>query len=164
MLYEPSSSSCFLIYCCLLLFCFCIAPDDFVILAYVKHLLPLIQLTTSKVESYSGSSSSSSSSSRQIKRDLAVCETESPTTFASDYATRIAGIVDDIDNKEKLLVLLRNAKQAISPYDYDCKIFSFSSSVLVFVLIFFFLLFVSFFVSLVRSAVCLLAGREVREE
>jgi len=103
-----------------------VCPDDYVILAYVKYLLPLIQPTASKVENPSGSSSSSSS--RQVRKGLADMETESLSMFSGalqlhdDYATRIAGIVDDVDNKEKLLVLLRNAMKAISPYDYDCDL------------------------------------------
>lgn len=89
--------------------------EDFVILNYIRLLLPVCPTHTSARGSKSaGGSRSASQSSSSSKVD------EVPT-FYEDYQTRIAGIVDDVDNTPKLLALLKDTVQAISPYNYECK-------------------------------------------
>lgn len=36
-----------------------------------------------------------------------------------DYQTRIVGVIDDIDDKGKLVALLKQIYQEMSPYDYE---------------------------------------------
>jgi len=90
--------------------------DDFVLFEYVKLLLPLaapFPSFQSPNPTFGGEGGSSSS-----REDLNRLE----RIFYPDFSARIAGVVEDIDNKEKLLSLLKKAVDRASPYHYECNL------------------------------------------
>ena len=84
---------------------------------YIQLLLPLMDASQFMKNGFSSTNMEVGGSSKS--QALPQKTKNSRPEIFKDYQVRILGIVDDIDNKDKLLNLLSTCVERISPYNYE---------------------------------------------